>query len=229
MENRDFLFLQKSLVVSTSALQNVLSLLDEGMTFPFISRYRKEMTGSLDEVKVEEIREAYEALKELNERKATVLKTIDEQGKLTEELKEKIQATYEKSELEDLYLPYKPKRRTKATIAKEKGLEPLALLILDPREEEEAEAMALPFVDTAKGVSSVQEALEGAGHIVAELYNEDSSLRALLRKLISTGGSLAVSTSKNRLGLFPPTGSLLPRGGKGRGFSGSRSTWTGKS
>ncbi len=193
MENRDFLFLQKSLVVSTSALQNVLSLLDEGMTVPFISRYRKEMTGSLDEVKVEEIREAYESLKELNERKATVLKTIDEQGKLTEELKEKIQATYEKSELEDLYLPYKPKRRTKATIAKEKGLEPLALLILDPREEEEAEAMALPFVDTAKGVSSVQEALEGAGHIVAELYNEDSSLRALLRKLISTGGSLAVS------------------------------------
>ena len=193
MENRDFLFLQKSLVVSTSALQNVLSLLDEGMTVPFISRYRKEMTGSLDEVKVEEIREAYESLKELNERKATVLKTIDEQGKLTEELKEKIQATYEKSELEDLYLPYKPKRRTKATIAKEKGLEPLALLILDPREEEEAEAMALPFVDTAKGVSSLQEALEGAGHIVAELYNEDSSLRALLRKLISTGGSLAVS------------------------------------
>ena len=105
MENRDFLFLQKSLVVPPSALQNVLSLLDEGMTVPFISRYRKEMTGSLDEVKVEEIREAYESLKELNERKATVLKTIDEQGKLTEELKEKIQATYEKSELEDLYLP----------------------------------------------------------------------------------------------------------------------------
>src|SRR5580704_14327636 len=109
----------------------VIELLDEGSTVPFIARYRKEVTGNLDEVQIRDIQEKLEYFRELEERRKTVLDTIAEQGKLTPELKAKIEAALEKTELEDLFLPYKPKRRTKASIARDKGLEPLALFLWD--------------------------------------------------------------------------------------------------
>src|SRR3954470_4552686 len=133
-------------------------LLDEGGTVPFISRYRKEMTGSLDEVQIMQIRDEIERLRQLEQRRETILKSIESQNKLTEELKEKILAAETLSKLEDLYLPYKPKRRTKATIAKEKGLEPLAQLILEQKETD-VFSHALQFVNKEKEVESPEDAL----------------------------------------------------------------------
>src|SRR3954467_15070404 len=120
------LHISKILNVPLKGMAAVIELLDEGATVPFVARYRKEVTGNLDEVQIRDIQEKLEYFRELEDRRQTVLETIESQGKLTPELKAKIQATLEKNELEDLYLPYKPKRRTKASIAREKGLEPLA-------------------------------------------------------------------------------------------------------
>lgn len=159
-----------------------IELLDEGGTVPFISRYRKEATGSLDEVQVAQIRDEIERLRQLEQRRESILKSIESQNKLTEELKEKIIAAETLSKLEDLYLPYKPKRRTKATIAKEKGLEPLALFILEQKSNlifEEAEK----FLSEEKAVSSVLEALEGARDIIAEIISEDAIVRDSIREL----------------------------------------------
>src|ERR1017187_10164433 len=120
------LHIAKTLNVPLKGLVAVIELLDEGGTVPFIARYRKEATGNLDEVQIRNIEEKLAYFRDLTERRATILASIAEQGKLTDELKARIEATLDKSELEDLYLPYRPKRRTKATIAREKGLEPLA-------------------------------------------------------------------------------------------------------
>src|ERR1700693_2731430 len=125
------LHIAQLLQVSLKSLVTTIGLLDEGGTVPFISRYRKEATGNLDEVQIRAIQEKLEYFRELEERRETVLSTIQEQGKLTPELRAKIEAALEKNELEDLYLPYKPKRRTKASIAREKGLEPLAQYLWD--------------------------------------------------------------------------------------------------
>ena len=157
-------------------------LLDEGGTIPFLSRYRKEMTGGLDEVQIANIRDEIERLRQLEQRRETILKSIDSQGKLTEDLKEKILAAETLSKLEDLYLPYKPKRRTKATIAKEKGLEPLAIFILEQKNNlvfEEAEK----FVSDEKDVKSVEEALHGARDIIAEIISEEVIVREIIRDL----------------------------------------------
>lgn len=159
-----------------------IGLLDEGATVPFISRYRKEVTGSLDEVQVAQVRDEIERLRQLEQRRETILKSIESQGKLSEELKEKIMAAETLSKLEDLYLPYKPKRRTKATIAKEKGLEPLALFILEQKDNlvfEEAEK----FISAEKEVPSVLEALQGARDIIAEIVSEDAIVRETMREL----------------------------------------------
>lgn len=157
-------------------------LLDEGATVPFISRYRKEMTGSLDELQISQIRDEIERLRQLEQRRESILKSIDSQGKLTEELKEQIQAAETLSRLEDLYLPYKPKRRTKATVAREKGLEPLAQLILEQKNNnvfEEAEK----FISEEKEVKSVMEALQGARDIIAEMVSENALVREDMREL----------------------------------------------
>ncbi|MBK9283972.1 MAG: RNA-binding transcriptional accessory protein [Sphingobacteriaceae bacterium] len=157
-------------------------LLDEGGTVPFISRYRKEMTGGLDELQILQIKHEIERLRQLEQRKETILKSIDSQGKLSEELKEKINATLTLSALEDLYLPYKPKRRTKATIAKEKGLEPLALFLLEQSNEnpfQEAEK----FISIEKEVTNAEEALHGARDIVAEIISENAAVRDAIRDL----------------------------------------------
>ncbi|WP_339864017.1 Tex family protein [uncultured Algoriphagus sp.] len=164
-----------------------VQLLDEGGTVPFISRYRKEATGELDEVQVAAIRDRVLQLRELAKRKEAVLKSIEEQGKLTDELKCKVEAAETMSKLEDIYLPYKPKRRTKATIAREKGLEPLAEQIFEQKSID-LDAEAEKFVDAAKEVNSTEEALQGARDIIAEWINEKAELRERMRKLFLEEG-----------------------------------------
>ena len=148
---------------------SVIELLDDGGTVPFIARYRKEATGNLDEVQIRAIEESLAYFRELEDRRATILASIGEQGKLTDELKARIEAVLDRNELEDLYLPYKPKRRTKATIAREKGLEPLAAYLWAQQPADEPlHAMTARFVNAELGVATAEEALEGARHIVAE-------------------------------------------------------------
>lgn len=197
LNEKDLMYMAKTCETQLFQAKNVVEMLMEGNTVPFISRYRKEKTGNLDEFKVQQVKETFDYLKELNERKETVLKTIDGQGKLTDELKKKIEETYSKTELEDIYLPYKPKRRTKATIAKEKGLEPLALSILDETIAETLEAMAEPFISEENKVNSIEDALEGAGHIIAEQYSENAGLRKRIREEVSEKGMLTVSVTKD--------------------------------
>lgn len=167
------------LSVPTKGLIATAELLAEGGTVPFIARYRKETTGNLDEVQIRAIEEKLAYFRELEDRRETVLRTIKEQGKLTDELRERILGTLDRSELEDLYLPYRPKRRTKATIAREKGLEPLALYLWT----QEANAVPLSqfattFISSDKGVATAEEALEGARHIVAEMVAEDADVQS---------------------------------------------------
>ena len=168
---------------------NTISLLREGGTVPFIARYRKELTFELDEVQIRRIEDLLGYYGELEERKVTVLKTIAEQGKLTPELEARIEATRQKTELEDLYLPFKPKRRTKATIARERGLEPLADIVAaqDITAGTTAETAAA-FVDPEKGVPDAAAALEGAGHIIAERLSEDADSRAFVRRITGEQG-----------------------------------------
>ncbi|MDX2441506.1 MAG: Tex family protein [Desulfobacterales bacterium] len=166
-------------------VQAIASLLGEGSTIPFIARYRKEATGSLDEVAVTSVRDRLNQLNELNDRKETVLKSLEKHGHLTDELRKKVLAAESMAVLEDIYLPYKPKRRTKAVIAKEKGLEPLALMIFEQKgvdPDKEAES----FIDPEKGVESVEDALAGSRDIIAEIINENDKARAVLRNLFFT-------------------------------------------
>jgi uncharacterized protein len=167
----------------------VMELLDDGGTVPFIARYRKEATGNLDEVQIRSIEEKLAYFRDLLDRRHTVLASIAEQGKLTDHLKARIEATLDKSELEDLYLPFKPKRRTKATIAREKGLEPLAqYLWYQQATTTPLTAFAAQFMSEERGVATVDEALEGARHIVAEWISEDAEIRKALRKLMFDEG-----------------------------------------
>lgn len=168
----------------------VVELLQAGNTIPFIARYRKEATGNLDEVAIRAIQERLAYLTELEERRQTILTSIESQGKLTEELQKQILQCKCKNALEDLYLPYKPKRRTKAMIAREKGLEPLALRILEQTRTGSPMDEAAAFIDAEKGVASGEEALEGARHIVAEMTSERIEVRSLVRQAFATQGLL---------------------------------------
>ena len=168
-----------------------IELLDQGSTVPFIARYRKESTGNLDEVRIGAIEEKLIYFRELASRKEVILASIQEQGKLTDELKARIDQTINKSELEDLYLPYKPKRRTKAMIAREKGLDPLADYLW--RQESTGiplELFAASFVDPEKGVMSVEDALEGARQILAETISDNADIRKLLRHAMFEEGTI---------------------------------------
>jgi len=182
MSERYFIKIAAELGISIKQVDATAQLLQEGSTVPFIARYRKELTGSLDEVQITAIRDRLEQLEELDKRRETILKSIKEQGKLTAELEQKIQDAETMSALEDLYLPYRPKKRTKATIAKEKGLEPLAMLILE-QENIDLQAEAEKYVNPEKQVQNTQEALEGARHIIAEHINEHQEARAKMRDL----------------------------------------------
>ena len=199
------IIIEESGLPRAGVLQTV-ALLNEGGTVPFIARYRKEQTGELDEVQIRQIEDLLAYHRELADRKATVLKSIEEQGKLTPELDARIKGCRKKTELEDLYLPFKPKRRTKATIARERGLEPLADLIAaqEPGEGSAREA-ALPFVNLELGVPDADAALEGAAHILAERLSEDADARALTRELTRDQGVFAstlLSEGVDREGKF---------------------------
>src|SRR5215470_6985841 len=183
------LHIAQTLNLPMRGLIAVIELLSEGGTVPFIARYRKEATGNLDEVQIRDIEEKLAYFRELEDRCATVLTSIADQGKLTDELRERIEALVDKSELEDLYLPYKPKRRTKATIAREKGLEPLAQYLWAQQSANETlGSMASTFLNAELGVTTEEEALEGARHIVAEWISEDADLRKSLRQLMFDEG-----------------------------------------
>ena len=176
--------------ISAKNVDGTLALLDEGCTIPFIARYRKERTGGLDEVQIGAISDQYERLKELQKRKETILKTIGEQQKLTPELEQRIQQTWEAAVLEDIYLPFRPKRRTRAQVAREQGLEPLAQILLIGKDRD-PEATAQKFV---KGdVKSVAAALKGAQDIIAEQMSEDERCRQTVRGMFRRQ---AVITSK---------------------------------
>lgn len=172
-----------------------LSLLEDGATIPFIARYRKEATGSLDEVQIAAIEKEGRRLSDLEKRRETILQTIEEQGKLSDELRKRILNCYDATELEDIYLPYKPKRRTKGTMAKEKGLEPLAEVIFR-QENQKIEQLARSFIN--EEVPDVEEALQGARNIIAEWVNEDEKARATVRRAFSRGAIITCKVARGK-------------------------------
>nr|WP_177217404.1 Tex family protein [Thermoflexibacter ruber] len=178
----------QELNISTRQAEATITLLDEGSTVPFISRYRKEMTGSLDEVAITAIRDRINQLRELEKRRESILASLKEMGKLTEELERQVNEAETMSKLEDIYLPYKPKRRTRATIAKEKGLEPLAEIIFAQAAETDMLTTVLSFINEEKGVKTIEEALAGARDIIAEKVSEDQTARAEMRQLFTESG-----------------------------------------
>ena len=178
----------QELSISEKQVLACAALLDEGATVPFISRYRKEATGSLDEVAVLAIRDRLAQLRELDKRREAILKSLEETGKLTDELKAKVLAAETMTMLEDIYLPYRPKRRTRATIAKEKGLEPLARLLFSQEPGIDPAAEAALFIDKEKGVETAEDALAGARDIIAEWVNEDQNARAKMREFYHSKG-----------------------------------------
>ena len=182
MNEKHFTTVSDELGFKEIQVKAVESLLEEGATIPFIARYRKEATGSLDEIAVTSIRDRLKQLDELDGRRKTILQSLEKHGHLTDELKESVLAAETVSVLEDIYLPYRPKRRTKASIAREKGLEPLALDVFEQSGINPAEA-AEAFIDADKGVDTLEDALSGARHIIAEIINEDPHARSLLREL----------------------------------------------
>lgn len=171
----------KSTGISERQVANTVGLLEEGCTIPFISRYRKEVTGTLDEVQVASINDALEKLKEIEKRKETILKTIEEQGKLTPELKTRIDNSWDATELEDIYLPYKPKRKTRAEVARQKGLEPLATYLMFQNPTADVDKKVKEFINKEKGVNSAEEAIQGAQDIIAEQVSETEEARNIVR------------------------------------------------
>ena len=177
-------------------VEAAVKLIDEGNTIPFIARYRKEATGTLDDEQLRKLYERLTYLRNLEEKKEQVLASIEEQGKLTEELKAKIVAAQTLVVVEDLYRPYRPKRRTRATIAKEKGLEPLAALITLQKAKEPLEELAEDYVNKEKGVETVKDALDGAKDILAEAVSDEAAYRSWIRKRTMQKGTL-ISTAKD--------------------------------
>ena len=189
--------ISKELGFAPDKVRNVVELLDGGATIPFISRYRKEATGSMDEVAVGNVKDMYEKLNAIVQRKETVLATIEEQGKLTPELKQRIDNCFDAVELEDIYLPYRPKRRTRATIAKERGLEPLADVIWN-QQHNDVRGRARAFV--CADVPTADDAIAGACDIIAERVSEDERARNTVRQLFARGGVLTSRVVKGKEG-----------------------------
>lgn len=185
------------LSLSEKQVTSVVNLLDEGATVPFISRYRKEVTGSLDEVQITSIRDRIEQLRELDKRREAILKSIEKQEKLTPELEKQIMQAETLAELEDIYLPYKPKRKTRASVAKEKGLEPLAKVLFE-QGSVDVESEALKYIDDEKAVTSIEEALQGARDIIAEWVNEDQEVRKKMRQLFEKEATIVSKVIKGK-------------------------------
>jgi protein Tex len=192
MNQQHILQAAEEMAIQVFQVEGTAKLIAEGATVPFIARYRKEMTGSLDEVVITSIRDRLNQLEELDTRKSAILKSLEQNGHITDELKEKVLTAPTIAVLEDIYLPYRPKRRTRGTIAREKGLEPLALQILEQKGIDPA-ILAMDYIDVEKGVETGDDALAGARDIIAEIANEDQTARAQLRRLFF---EKAVFTSK---------------------------------
>lgn len=199
MKERNYaLQIAQELQLTEEQVKNTLTLLEGGATIPFISRYRKEATGSLDEVQIGQIRDLHIRYVELDKRRAAILDSIAEQGKLTPELESKINAAMTMSELEDLYLPYRPKRRTRAMMAAEKGLEPLAKII-NAQQPVDLHKVASAYVNEEKGVHNVEEALAGARDIIAERISENVSVRARLRGTFRQHSTITTKLIKDKV------------------------------
>lgn len=199
MTERNYaLQIAEELHLTEEQVKSTLALLEGGATIPFISRYRKEATGSLDEVQIGQIRDLHLRYVELDKRRAAIIDSVSEQGKLTPELEVKFNAALTLSELEDLYLPYRPKRKTRATVAVEKGLEPLAKLISTQRQVD-LEKEAARYVNAEKGVQSIDEALAGARDILAERISENITIRARLRNTFRQHSTITTKRIKDKV------------------------------
>ena len=189
--------LSEELGISLSQIENTVALIDEGNTIPFIARYRKEVTGGLDDTQLRKLSDRLTYLRTLEEKKEDVIRLIDEQEKLTPEIEQAVKNASTLQEIEDIYRPFRPKRRTRATVAKEKGLEPLANLIME-QEESDITAKAEEFIDAEKGVESVDDALSGAKDIIAEEISDNADFRKLVREYSYKNGTLTVHAAEEK-------------------------------
>ncbi len=194
--------LQEELEIRPSQVENTVKLLDEGNTVPFIARYRKEMTGSLDDQIIRRLSERLASLRNLEEKREQVKNAIAEQGSLTDELAAKLEQAETQTEIDDIYRPFRPKRRTRASIAKEKGLEPLAEMLWGQRPPVPLEEYAAAFLDAEKGVETIEDALQGAKDILAERISDDAELRKLLRGELLKNGSLISQKAKDEPSVY---------------------------
>jgi uncharacterized protein len=197
-----YIKIAQELAVSSKQVTATVNLLDEGATVPFISRYRKELTGSLDEVQIAAIRDRMQQLRDLDKRREAILKSLTDMGKLTPELEKQLHEAETMLALEDLYLPYRPKRKTRATTARDKGLQPLADLILT-QTKVDLQAEAEKYIDAEKGVNTIEEALAGARDIIAETISENAEIRTQLRELFTNKGEFVskVAPGKEESGI----------------------------
>ena len=193
--------LEKEFKIKREYIDNTIKLIDEGNTIPFIARYRKEMTGEMSDVTLRQLNERLTYLRNLESRKEDVTRIIDEQGKLTEELKTNIAKAKTLQEVEDIYAPYKQKKRTRATIAKEKGLEPLAQSLLK-QDIADINMEASNYINTEKGVENVEDALKGALDIIAEVVSDDAEIRKYIRKLAIDHGIVITQNTTDEKSVY---------------------------
>lgn len=194
--------LMKELNLKAFQVENAIKLIDEGNTIPFIARYRKEATGEMSDEQLRDFFERITYLRNLEKRKEEVIRLIDEQGKLTEELSASIEKSETMTEVEDLYRPYKQKKRTRATIAKEKGLEPFALLIFNQEENRNINELAKEFIDVDKGVETEEDAIKGAMDIIAEMISDVAEYRKIIRKIIYKSGLITSKSAKEEKSVY---------------------------
>ncbi len=194
--------LMKELSLKAFQVENAIKLIDEGNTIPFIARYRKEATGEMSDEQLRDFFERLTYLRNLEKRKEEVIRLIDEQGKLTDELKSNIEKSETMTEVEDLYRPYKQKKRTRATIAKEKGLEPLALVIFEQKERKDINEFAKEFINSEKGVETTEDAINGAMDIIAEMISDVAEYRKAIRKIIYSVGLITSKMAKDEKSVY---------------------------
>ncbi len=194
--------LVKELSLKAFQVENAIKLIDEGNTIPFIARYRKEATGEMSDEQLRDFFERLTYLRNLEKRKEEVIRLIDEQGKLTDELKSNIEKSETMTEVEDLYRPYKQKKRTRATIAKEKGLEPLALVIFEQKERKDINEFAKEFINSEKGVETTEDAINGAMDIIAEMISDVAEYRKAIRKIIYLVGLITSKMAKDEKSVY---------------------------
>jgi len=194
--------LTKEFDLKKTHVENTVKLIDDGNTIPFIARYRKEMTGALDDQVLRQLYERLEYLRSLEEQRRKVYATIEEQGAMTEEIARALENAVTLTEIEDIYRPYRPKRKTRASVAKEKGLQPLADIIYEQKNDADPAVLAKDFIDEEKGITSVEEALQGASDIIAELISDDAAVRKGLRAVCTAHGTLKTAGAEEDLGVY---------------------------